>query len=122
MQISILCIQERQFRDLDFNSNWNIGQIYTRKIQKVSMRFFLFAKKKKKKSFQFHANLKYYILGSQIPFNLIDFDCYCHWFKTANVGKQVVLHPFPPPNPPPTTWGLGMPLAITIKLFREEVQ
>ena len=58
------------------------------------MRSFLFAKKIF--LFQFHVNLEDYILGSQIHVNIIDFNCYCHWFKTAFVGKQVVLHPLPP--------------------------
>ena len=34
-----------QLRDLDFDNNWNIGHIDKKKIQKTSMRFFLFAKK-----------------------------------------------------------------------------
>ena len=59
------------------------------------MRFFLFAQKKKYFSFQFHVNLEYYILVSQIRVNFIDFNCYCHWFKTAIVGKPVALHPLP---------------------------
>ena len=47
-------------------------------------------------SFQFHVNLEYYILGSQIRVNFIDSNCYCHWFKTTIVGKQVVLYPLRP--------------------------
>ena len=39
MRISILDVQGYQFRDLDFNSNWNIGHIDKRKIQNASMRF-----------------------------------------------------------------------------------
>ena len=39
MRISILDVQGYQFRDLDFNSNWNIGHIDKRKIQKAPMRF-----------------------------------------------------------------------------------
>ena len=47
MQISILCIQRCQFRDLDLNNNSNIGHLDKRKIQEASMRFSLLAKKKK---------------------------------------------------------------------------
>ena len=79
--------------NLDFNNNWNIGYKGKRKIQKASMRFFLFAKKIL--LFQFHMNLEYYILRSQIRVNFIDFNCF---------SKEVVLHP-------PTTSGLKTPLA-----------
>ena len=50
MQISILCIQRCQFRDLDLNNNSNIGHLDKRKIQEASMRFSLLAKKKKFRS------------------------------------------------------------------------
>ena len=96
MQILILCVQGCQLRYLDFNNNWNIGYIDKRKIQIASTIFFLFAKKKEKKNFiQFPVTLEYYVLGSQISVDFIDFNCYCHWFKTAIVSKQVVLHPLP---------------------------
>ena len=69
---------------------WNIWHKDKRKIQKASIRFWIFVKNYF--SFQFHVNLEYYILGSPICVNFIDFNCYCHWFKTAIVSKQVVLH------------------------------
>ena len=78
---------------------WNIWHKDKRKIQKASIRFLIFVKNYF--SFQFHVNLEYYVLGSPIRVNFIDFNCYCHWFKTAIVGKQVALHPPPPPLPLP---------------------
>ena len=85
MQTSVWCVQWCQFRDLDFNNDWIIGRIDQRKVWKALVRFFLFAKKKIF-LFQFHVNLEYYILGSQIRVNFIDFNCYCLWFKTAILG------------------------------------
>ena len=70
MEISILCNQGCQFRDLDFNNNRNIGHIDKRKIQEASMTFFLFAKEMF--FVQFHVNLKL------IRVNFIDFNCYYH--------------------------------------------
>ena len=85
MRTSVWCVQWCQFRDLDFNNDWIIGRIDQRKVWKALVRFFIFAKKKIF-LFQFHVNLEYYILGSQIRVNFIDFNCYCLCFKTAILG------------------------------------
>ena len=64
IQISILRVQVCQFRDLDFNNNWNIGHSYRQeKNSKIIDEIFLICKKKQT-SFQFHVNLEYYILES----------------------------------------------------------
>ena len=72
MRISILFVLGCQFKDLDFNNNRNTGHVDKRKIQKVSMKLFLFAKNCF--LFQFHVNLELYVLGNQIRVNFIDFN------------------------------------------------
>ena len=109
MRILISCVQRCQFRDLDFNKNWNIGNIDKRIFKKHRWGFSHL--QKNYFSFQFHVNLEYYILGSQIRVNFIDFNCYCHWFKIVIVGKISGFTPLPPS---PTISGFGTPLYIPL--------
>ena len=51
------------------------------------MSFLLFATKKFILYYIFYI-IKYCFLESQIRVNFIDFNCYCHYYKTFIVGKQ----------------------------------
>ena len=90
MGISILCVQGSQFGDL---ISITIEILDTETIEKFKKhpRDFSYLQKYYF-LFQFHVNLEYYISKSQIHVNFIDFNCYCHWFKSAVVGKQVHLY------------------------------
>ena len=90
MGISILCVQGSQFGDL---ISITIRILDTETIEKLKKhpRDFSYLQKYYI-SFQFHVNLENYISRSQIRVNFIDFNCYCHWLKSAVVGKQVHLY------------------------------
>ena len=95
MRISILCVEGCQFINLILISTTiEILDIKAREKFKRHRWDFSYLQKKIL-LFQFHMNLEYYILRSQIRVNFIDFNCF---------SKEVVLHP-------PTTSGLKTPLA-----------